>query len=244
MRFPSPLVPGQLIRRYKRFLADIEVEGAGRVTAHCPNPGSMIGLAEPGLRVWVERAAPGRKLPFAWRLADLGDGHWAGIDTAVPNRVVREALEARAVPELAAYGRVRPEVRYGERSRVDFLLTEGGLPDAYVEVKNVHLRRESDWAEFPDCVTARGARHLQELSAMVALGHRAVMLYLVQRTDCARFRLARDLDPAYARAFAMAREAGVEAICYGTTITPEGVWLRDRLPLETGETRFAGLSRA
>lgn len=244
MRFPSPLMPGRLIRRYKRFLADIEVEGVGCVTAHCPNPGSMMGLAEPGLRVWVERAAPGRKLPYAWRLAELPGGHWAGIDTAVPNRVVREALLALEVPEFAAYRTVRPEVKYGARSRVDFLLTEDGRPDAYVEVKNVHLRREGDWAEFPDCVTARGARHLEELSAMVAEGHRAVMFYLVQRTDCARFRLACDLDPAYAKAFAAARAAGVEAVCYGTTITPEGVSLGGALPLETGETRFAGLSRA
>jgi sugar fermentation stimulation protein A len=237
-------MPGRLIRRYKRFLADIEVEGVGEVTAHCPNPGSMIGLAEPGLRVWVERAAPGRKLPYAWRLAELGDGHWAGIDTAVPNRVVREALEARAIPEFAAYGNVRPEVKYGERSRVDFLLSGDGLPDAYVEVKNVHLRREADWAEFPDCVTARGARHLEELATMVASGHRAAMLYLVQRTDCTRFRLAADLDPAYARAVAAAREAGVEMLCYGTTITTEGVWLDAPVPLDTGELRFAGLSRA
>ncbi len=244
MRFPSPLIPGRLIRRYKRFLADIYVEGVGEVTAHCPNPGSMMGLAEPGLRVWVERATPGRKLPYAWRLAELPDGHWAGIDTAVPNRVVREALQERAVPELAGYGTVRPEVRYGERSRVDFLLSEPGLPDAYVEVKNVHLRRDGDWAEFPDCVTTRGARHLEELAAMVAEGHRAVMLYLVQRTDCARFRLAADLDPGYARAFAAAREAGVETICLGTRISPQGVWLGEPIPLETGETRFAGLSRA
>lgn len=244
MRFPSPLIPGRLIRRYKRFLADIDVEGVGEVTAHCPNPGSMMGLADPGLRVWVEQAAPGRKLPYAWRLAELPGGHWAGIDTAVPNRVVREALEAGAVPELARYGTLRPEVKYGERSRVDFLLSEAGLPDAYVEVKNVHLRREGDLAEFPDCVTARGARHLEELAAMVAAGHRAVMVYLVQRTDCARFRLADDLDPGYARAFAAASEAGVETICLGTRISREGVWLGAPIPLETGETRFAGLSRA
>jgi sugar fermentation stimulation protein A len=243
MRFPSPLIPGRLVRRYKRFLADVEVEGAGEVTVHCPNPGAMLGLDAPGLRVWVEPALPGRKLPFAWRLAELGDGHWAGIDTAVPNRVVREALLARSVPALAAYGSVRPEVKYGARSRVDFLLTEPGLPDAYVEVKNVHLRRTGDLAEFPDCVTDRGARHLDELAAMVAEGHRAVMLFLVQRTDCARFALARDLDPAYARAFAAATDAGVETIVHDTAISPEGVWLRDALPLWTGEAGPAGLSR-
>jgi sugar fermentation stimulation protein A len=244
MRFPSPLLPGRLLRRYKRFLADIEVEGVGEVTAHCPNPGSMMGLDTPGLSVWIERALPERKLPFAWRLAELPGGHWAGIDTAVPNRVVKEALAARAVAELADYGTVRPEVRYGARSRVDFLLTEPGLPDAYVEVKNVHLRRRGDLAEFPDCVTDRGARHLGDLAAMVAAGHRAVMLFLVQRTDCARFALAADLDPAYARAFDAATAAGVETIVYGTRISPEGVWLRDPLPLDTGGAPPADLFRA
>jgi sugar fermentation stimulation protein A len=242
MRFPSPLVPGRLIRRYKRFLADVALEGLGEVTVHCPNPGSMMGLDAPGLRVWVEPSRPGASLPFAWRLAELPGGHWAGIDTAVPNRVVKEALLARAIPELAAYGTVRPEVRYGERSRVDFLLTEPGHPDAYVEVKNVHLRRTGDLAEFPDCVTLRGARHLAELAAMAAAGHRAVMLFLVQRTDCARFALARDLDPAYARAFEAAREAGVETIVRDTAISPEGVTLRHPLPLDTGIAPRAGLS--
>ena len=243
MRFPSPLVPGRLIRRYKRFLSDIDVAGVGEVTVHCPNPGSMMGLSDPGLPVWVEPAAPGRKLPYAWRLAELPGGHWAGIDTSVPNRVVKEALAARAIPALAAYGTVRPEVRYGDRSRVDFLLTEPGLPDAYVEVKNVHLHRTGDLAEFPDCVTDRGARHLAELAAMVAAGHRAVMLFLVQRTDCARFALADDLDPAYACAFAAATDAGVETLVYDTAISPEGVTLRDPLPRATGEHPPAGLSR-
>jgi sugar fermentation stimulation protein A len=243
VRFPSPLVPGRLIRRYKRFLADVEVSGAGAVTVHCPNPGSMMGLDSPGLPVWVEPAKAGAKLPFAWRLAELTGGHWAGIDTAVPNRVVKEALAARRVPELAAYETVRPEVKYGERSRVDFVLSGAGLPDAYVEVKNVHLLRSGDVAEFPDCVTARGARHLGELAAMVAAGHRAVMLFLVQRTDCARFALASDLDPAYARAHAAATAAGVETIVYDTAISPEGVTLRHPLPRETGDFRHVGLSR-
>lgn len=234
MRFSTPLVPGRLIRRYKRFLADVELEAGGEVTAHCPNPGSMMGLSDPGLRVWLEpNDDPKKKLKYGWRLAELAGDHWSGIDTAVPNRVVGEALAEGAVAELAAYGQVRPEVRYGTNSRVDFLLTGPGLPDAYVEVKNVHLRRDADWAEFPDSVTARGAKHLAELSQMVAQGHRAVMLYLVQRTDCGRFRLARDLDPTYGAAFDAARAAGVEAICYDTRITRDGVWLNRALPIDT-----------
>ncbi|NRA98989.1 MAG: DNA/RNA nuclease SfsA [Rhodobacteraceae bacterium] len=234
MQFTTPLVPARLIRRYKRFLADAVLEATGEeVTAHCPNPGSMMGLKDEGLRIWLEpNDDPKKKLKYAWRVAELPDGHYSGIDTAVPNRVVKEALLARAVPELAAYGTVRPEVKYGTNSRVDFLLTEPGLPDAYVEVKNVHLRRDGDWAEFPDSVTTRGAKHLRDLANVVAQGHRAVMFYLVQRTDCARFKLAADLDPAYATAFAAARDAGVEAICYDTAVTPTGVSLRNPLSIE------------
>jgi sugar fermentation stimulation protein A len=232
MEFPTPLVPGRLIRRWKRFFSEVTLDSGETVLAHCPNPGSMIGLAEPGMRVWLEpNDDPKRKLRYGWRLAELPGGHWAGIDTAVPNREVREALLDRAVAELAGYGTVRPEVRYGTKSRVDFLLSEPDLPDAYLEVKNVHLRRAGEAAEFPDCVTARGARHLAELSEMVAGGHRAAMLYLVQRTDCDHFRIAADLDPAYAAAFAAARAAGVEMLCYGTRIDTLGVRLSRRLPV-------------
>ncbi|RVT82248.1 DNA/RNA nuclease SfsA [Rhodobacteraceae bacterium CCMM004] len=232
MRFPTPLVPATLVRRWNRFLSEVTLETGETVRAHCPNPGTMIGLNTPGMRVWVEpNDDPRRKLRYGWRLVELPDGHWSGIDTAVPNRVVKEALTARAVPALSAYGSVRPEVRYGRQSRVDFLLTEPGLPDAYVEVKNVHLRRDGDLAEFPDCVTARGARHLDELADMADAGHRAVMLYLVQRTDCARFALARDLDPAYGTAFDRARARGVEMLCYDCAISPEAVTLRRALPV-------------
>lgn len=233
MRFPTPLVPARLIRRYKRFLADCSLEGTGeRITAHCPNPGSMIGLQDDGMRIWLEpNDDPKKKLKYGWRVAELPGGHFAGIDTSVPNRVVKEAFLARSVPELAHYQTVRPEVRYGTNSRVDFLLTQQGEPDAYVEVKNVHLQRSGDWAEFPDSVTSRGAKHLRELGYVVAQGHRAFMFYLVQRTDCARFRLAKDIDPEYAAAFEAARSKGVEVLCYDTDVSPHGVTLRDRLPI-------------
>jgi len=233
MRFPTPLVPARLIRRYNRFLADAELESGEAVTAHCPNPGSMMGLAEPGSRIWLEPNDDlKRKLRWGWRLVELPGGHWSGIDTAVPNRVVKEALAAGAIPRLAGYGRARPEVMYGTASRVDFLLTEPGRPNAYVEVKNVHLRRTDDWAEFPDSVTARGARHLAELADMAWQGHRAVMLYLVQRTDCTRLRMAADLDPAYAAAFDAARAAGVEMLCHGTRIDRAGVEIGPELPVD------------
>ncbi|MDT0681336.1 DNA/RNA nuclease SfsA [Roseicyclus sp. F158] len=234
MRFQSPLVPARLIRRYKRFLADVRLEETGEViTAHCPNPGAMTGLADEGMRVWLEPSRnPGAKLSHGWRLVELADGHWAGIDTAVPNRVAKEALMAGSVPALAAYTGVRPEVRTGEKSRIDFLLSEPGLPDAWVEVKNVHLSRDGTLAEFPDCVTARGARHLDELAALARTGARAAMLYIVQRTDCDAMALARDIDPGYGAAFDRARDAGVEMLCHGTAISPEGVEFGPALPVE------------
>lgn len=232
MEFKTPLVPARLIRRYKRFLADCVLEEDGReVTAHAPNSGAMLGLKEPGLRIWLEpNDDPKKKLKFGWRLAELGNGHFAGIDTSVPNRVVGEALRAGSIDGLEQYSTIRPEVPYGTRSRVDFLLSAPGLPDAYVEVKNVHLRRDSDLAEFPDCVTERGAKHLRELSAMVEQGHRAVMLYLVQRTDCTRVSLAEDLDPGYVAAFRDARAAGVDVIALGTDISTQSITTAGQLP--------------
>jgi len=232
MNFITPLIPGRLIRRYKRFLADIELANGEIVTAHCANPGAMLGLNMPGLKVWVEpNDDEGKKLNYGWRLVEFAD-HWAGIDTSIPNRVVGEALRDRRIPELATYQEVRPEVRYGANSRIDFLLTGAGLPDAYVEVKNVHLMRQAGLAEFPDSVTQRGAKHLDELSAMVAAGHRAVMLYCVQRTDCDRLAFAADLDPGYAAAFVRARAAGVEAMAWACAISTEEISLDRPLWIE------------
>jgi len=230
MRFQTPLIPATLIRRYKRFLADVRLADGRVVVAHCPNPGSMMGLKDEGLRVWLEpNDDPKKKLKYGWRLVELADGHFVGVDTAVPNRAVRAALEAGEVAGLAAYGTVRPEVKYGKASRIDFLLSEAGLPDAYIEVKSVTLMREAGLAEFPDSVTKRGTKHLEELGRMLEADHRAVMLYLVQRTDCNRFSLARDIDPTYAATYGVARAKGVEVICMDTKITPEGVWLNQAL---------------
>lgn len=226
MRFQTPLVPGVLVRRYKRFLADVTLEDGQQVTAHCANPGSMMGLAVPGSRVWLEpNDDPKKKLKYGWRLVDHGNGHFTGVDTAVPNRMLRSALEAREVPGLTDHDTLRAEVPYGEKSRIDFLLSQSGLPDTYVEVKSVTLMRQAGLAEFPDSVTARGTKHLHELAEMTRLGHRAVMLYLVQRTDCDRLTLARDIDPAYTAAWLRATRAGVETIAMGCEITPEAVML-------------------
>lgn len=230
MQFQTPLQPATLIRRYKRFLADIRLEDGREVVAHCPNPGSMMGLAEPGMRIWVEpNDDPKKKLKFGWRLVEQGDGHFIGIDTSLPNKALKAALEAYEVPGLQDYDTVRPEINYGTNSRIDFLL-EGGRGRTYVEVKSVTLSRVPGIAEFPDSVTARGTKHLHELAGVVAQGHRAVMLYLVQRTDARCFDLASDIDPAYCAAFSQARAAGVGMLCLGTHITPERVVVGQPLP--------------
>ncbi len=232
MRFPTPLVPATLIKRYKRFLADCRLQDGSEVTAHCANPGSMMGLADPGTRIWLEpNDDPKKKLKYGWRLVEHENGHFTGVDTSVPNRALKAALETGQVPGLTGYATLRPEVKYGQNSRIDFLLTGAGKPDTYVEVKSVTLSRQSGLAEFPDSVTARGRKHLEELAQVAQAGHRAVMLYLVQRTDSTCFSLAADIDPAYAAAFSAARDAGVEALIFGTRISPEGVDLASPLTM-------------
>ena len=224
MRFQTPLVPGTLIRRYKRFLADVTLDDGREITAHCANPGSMMGLAAPGTRVWLEpNDDPKKKLRFGWRLVDHENGHYTGVDTSVPNRMLKAALEEKRVPGLDTFDSLRAEIPYGRNSRIDFLLSGDQHADVFVEVKSVTLSRQTGLAEFPDSVTTRGAKHLAELTQVVAEGNRAVMLYLVQRTDCRQMTLAADLDPAYAEAWRCATQAGVETLAFDCHITPDGV---------------------
>jgi sugar fermentation stimulation protein A len=221
LQFPEALVSGRLTRRYKRFLADVVLDGTGEeITAHCANPGAMLGLTAPGSRVYLSRSDnPKRKLKFSWELIEA-DGTLVGINTAHPNALVEEGLRAGLIPQLAGFDNLRREVKYGRNSRIDILLEAEAAPPVYVEVKNVHLMRAAGLAEFPDSVTARGAKHLVEMSDMVAAGARAAMVYLVQRPDCETLSLARDIDPAYAAAFDAARTAGVEAYALGCRVSP------------------------
>jgi sugar fermentation stimulation protein A len=230
MRLPA-LVPARLQLRYKRFLADVRLEADGSVhTVHCPNPGRMTGLAAPGLRVWLSRSpSPARRLPYTLELVEA-DGGLVGINTARPNRLVEEAVHAGLIPELSGYEEIRREVAYDVGCRVDLRLRARGRPDCYVEVKNVHLRRSSG-AAFPDSPTLRGARHLRALARRVAAGERAVVVYVVQRSDCADFRIAADIDPAYALAVEEASAAGVEALCRGCRIDLAEIRLDGPLPM-------------
>lgn len=234
MQFDTPLIPGRLIRRYKRFLADIMLDSGEEITAHCANPGAMIGLTDPGNRVFLSKSNnPKRKLAYSWEIveADFGRGpEFAGINTAHPNRIVSEVIEANFFDDLSGYASLRREVKYGVNSRVDILLTGNDRTDCYVEIKNVHLMRQPGLAEFPDSVTARGAKHLGELANMVGEGKRAVMVYLIQM-QADRFSLAADIDKKYAAAFAEAHAAGVEAIAVCCKVSPEGIEVDRRVEM-------------
>lgn len=235
MKFVSPLVPATLIRRYKRFLADVELADGHILTVHVANPGAMTGLQTAGARVWLSKSPSAtRKLPYSWELieADFGRGaELVGVNTAHPNTIVSRALAQDGIPELAGYASIRREVKYGKSSRIDFLLEHDGRPPCYVEVKNAHLMRRTDLAEFPDSVTARGAKHLDEMAAMVATGARAVMLFVIQIGSATSFTLARDIDPAYGRAFDRARASGVQALALTCRITTESISIAKAVPI-------------
>ena len=234
MRFAT-LYSGHLLKRYKRFLADIRLDDGREITAHCANPGSMLGVAIEGARVWVaNHEGSKRKLKWSWELIELEEFSppaLVPINTTNPNKIVAEALEKKTIPELASYKQIIPEQKYGDKSRIDFLLKCDGKPDCYLEVKNVHLRRcPEPLAEFPDSKTARGLKHLQELQKIVDRGDRAVLLFVVQRGDCEKFSIASDLDPAYGVEIKKAISAGVEIMVWDCAVSSKEVCLRRPLP--------------
>jgi sugar fermentation stimulation protein A len=235
MRFGTPLIPAMLVRRYKRFLADVMFESGEMATVHVANPGAMTGLNRPYSRVWLSDSQnPMRTLRYSWELVetDLGSGpELVGVNTVLPNLLVAEALEAGLIPELRDYPSIRREVKYGVGSRADFVLEDGKRPTCYLEIKNVHLMREPHLAEFPDCVTARGAKHLEDLSLMAAGGARAVLLFVIQIPSADRFTLARDIDPAYAAGFDRARQKGVEMLAWRCKIATDGIGVATPVPI-------------
>jgi len=224
-----PLIPGILVKRYKRFLADVTLEDGSMVTVHCPNSGSMKGCAIPGSRVFLSRSSnPGRTYPFTWELVE-SEGFWTGINTSRPNWLAREAIENGTIAELAGYETIRAEVPYGEHSRIDLLL-EGPAGRCFVEVKNATLI-ENSRALFPDAVTTRGQKHLNELMRVVKEGDRGVIFFTVQRGDAESLSPADAIDPEYGKLLRLALANGVEALAYRADISVDEIYLTQRLPI-------------
>lgn len=238
MRFGTPLIPATLTRRYKRFLADVTFDSGEMTTVHVANPGAMTGLDKPKSRVWLSDSKNSlRKLRYSWELveADFGSGsELVGVNTIQPNLLAAEAIQAGLIPELRHYPAVRREVKYGSNSRADFVLEDGKRPSCYLEVKNVHLMRKPRLAEFPDCVTARGAKHLNNLAAMVEQGARAVLLFVIQIPSAERFAVARDIDSVYAAAFDRARQNGVEILAWRCSVKVSGIDVVEPVPIVDG----------
>ena len=246
MLLPQPLVRGRLVSRYKRFFADLVLDDGQAVTAHCPNPGAMLGVRDPGQVAWASWSDdPKRKLAYTLQMVEQ-DETLVGVNTHLPNKLVAEALAAGAIPELLGYDTVRPEVKYGEASRVDFLLTADGRPPCWLEVnkcveqsqpkerlwlevKNVHLSRTKRLAEFPDCKAQRSTRHLGDLSAQVEMGDRAAVLFVVQRSDCEAFSACADFDPVFAQTLEKAADVGVEVLAYACEMNTDAVRLSHRI---------------
>ena len=234
MKLPEHLIAGTLICRYKRFLADVTLDSGEIITVHCPNSGSMTGCAVPGSPVILSRSdRPGRKYPYTWELVQVG-GCWIGINTGITPALVREAVVNGIIPELQGYGTIRPEVRRGD-SRLDLLLT-GERGTCWVEVKNVTLA-DNGRALFPDAVTLRGQKHLTELMDVVRCGERGVIFFVVQRGDCRSMAPADRIDPRYGALLRESVAAGVEVLAYRAEVSPAGVALAVRLPVELDKSR-------
>lgn len=234
MQFDAPLIAGRLIKRYKRFLADVILDSGEIITAHTPNTGSMLGCTEPGARVWLSRADnPKRKYAYTWELIEVRPGVLVGIHTGRPSRLVLEAIAAGTISELGGYDSILTEQRFGrEASRIDLLLSRTRQPThCYVEIKNVTAAADDGIALFPDAPSTRGTKHLRELMDVVARGQRAVLCFCVQRHDVYEVRPADGIDPRYGQALRAALAAGVEAIAYRATITATAIALRDKIPV-------------
>lgn len=233
MKFDPPLRPAHLMRRYKRFLTDVELPDGGTLTALCPNTGSLLGCLTPGAPVWLSRSdAPTRKYAHTWELVQASGGALVGINTQIANRLAEEAIAAGVIAELRGYTHCAREVRYGsERSRIDLLLSAPGEPPCYVEVKNVTAAVDAGVALFPDAVSERGSKHLRELMQEVARGHRAVLLFCVQRQDVHEVRPADGIDPLYGSTLRAAIAQGVEVLAYRARVSPGEIVLAERIPV-------------
>ncbi len=230
--FP-PLIEGTLVKRYKRFLADVELEDGRVVTAHCPNSGSMKTCSQPGAKVWISQSdKPGRKLKYSWELIDTGDS-LVGINTLTPNRLVKKCVENGIIKELCGYETVKPEVKTGEGTRLDLMLEKSAGQRCYIEIKNCTLV-ENRVAMFPDAVTDRGRKHLKALAELSGQGHRAVIFFIIQRMDADTFSPAVHIDPVYARTLTETLACGVELVIKDTVIDTGKVMLNRSVPFDPG----------
>ncbi len=228
MIFETTLIKGKLIKRYKRFLADVELEDGSITTAHCPNSGAMQGLTEPETPVWLSKSNnPNRKLPYTWEMAEA-NGTFVGMNTSNPNDLVEEAIKNNVIKELESFQNLRREVSYGKNSRIDILLEHADQSLSYIEVKNVHLKR-GDTAAFPSSVTTRGSKHMRELSEMVQQGHNAFVIFVVQRNDCHSFEIAKDIDPTYDQEVKKAMQTGVHFLVYACEVTPKAITITHQI---------------
>ncbi|MBA0219180.1 DNA/RNA nuclease SfsA [Pectobacterium brasiliense] len=232
MNYTPRLQPARLIKRYKRFLADVVTPEGETLTLHCANTGAMTGCATPGDTVWYSTSDnPKRKYAQSWELTETQQNHWVCVNTLRANTLLYEALLENRIEELAGYPDVKTEVKYGtENSRVDLLLQAPDRIDCYIEVKSVTLLQH-ECGYFPDAVTLRGQKHLRELQQMVANGKRAVLFFAVLHSGIQQVSPARHIDPRYAELFTEAQRAGVEILCYGSTLCPDGITLTHKLPL-------------
>lgn len=230
MQFSSPLISATLIKRYKRFLADVRLDSGEEITVHCPNTGAMTGCADPGFTVWLSKSDnPKRKYSYTWELSQNQSGQWIGVNAAGANTIVSEALTNKAVEELTSYESWQQEVRYGEEnSRIDFLLQDNQQARCYLEVKSVTLVQDGIGG-FPDAVTLRGQKHLRELTTLAQQGKQASLLYLVQHTGVQKLDLNSSIDPEYARLLKQAQQSGVRILCYGCLINAEKIELKQTL---------------
>lgn len=236
MLIDPPLFAATLLKRYKRFLADVRLEDGTELTVHTPNTGSMLGCAEPGMRIWLrDTQNPKRKYRYSWEMSETSEGVKIGVHTGISNRLLSEAIEAGRIPAFSMYDRIQTEVPYGEeRSRIDLLLTNPH-EQCYVEIKNVTARDQQGLAIFPDAVTQRGTKHLRELRAMVEAGHRAVIFFSIQREDVNGFRAAAEIDPLYAKTLAEVMAAGVEAMAWRAKVSPQEIVLDKELPIHASD---------
>ncbi len=230
MKYPKPLQRVKLIQRYKRFLGDVEWPDGQQMTVHTANTGSMLGCSTPGNHIWIRDSENDkRKYRYSWEISETDSGHLIGVNTHLANKLVVEAIEQGDIKELPGYEYIRTEVPYGENSRIDILLQ--GDTDCYIEVKNV-TACDDKYAIFPDAVTARGTKHLNELVSMVKAGHRAVIFFCIQRNDIELFRPAAEIDPLYAKTLLYAMENGVEALAYSVAISPQEISLVRPVPIK------------